>query len=215
MNARGPHRHRASVAAARIEAPTEQAERCEFVAGEVFAMTGGSVKHATVVLNIGMALRRHLRGTSCRTFLNDVKLRVDSADAYCYPDVMVTCSPADARDPLIQREPLLLVEVLSPSSASYDRGGKFAAYRSLPTLREVLLVDPDARSCDLFRLGERGLWKLRPAARTRMCTWRASISRLRQRCCGTKCLTDQALIRPPPESPRAGSDRAPCSRTAP
>jgi Uma2 family endonuclease len=142
----------------------QQRERWEFVAGEVFAMTGGSVKHATVALNVGMALRRHLKGTPCRTFLNDVKLRVEPVDAYYYPDVMVTCSAADARDPLIQREPLLLVEVLSPSTASYDRGGKFAAYRTLPTLREVLFVDPDARTCDLFRLGDKGLWELHPAA---------------------------------------------------
>lgn len=141
----------------------QQRERWEFVAGEVFAMTGGTTRHVTVTGNVYMALRRHLKGTPCRTFMNDVKLRVESVDAYYYPDVMVTCSATDARDPLIQREPLLLVEVLSPSTASYDRGAKFAAYRTLATLREVLFVDPDARTCDLFRFGDKGLWELHPA----------------------------------------------------
>jgi Uma2 family endonuclease len=76
----------------------------------------------------------------------------------------VTCSAADAGDPLVQREPVLLVEVLSPSTASYDRGNTFAGYRTLPSLREVLFVDPEARTCDLFRLGDKGLWELHPTA---------------------------------------------------
>ena len=67
---------------------------------------------------------------------------------------------------MIVREPLLLVEVLSPSTAAYDRGEKFAAYRQLPTLREYLLVDPDSLRCDLFRKGDgdEGLWVLHPFA---------------------------------------------------
>ena len=140
----------------------EQPERWEFVGGEVFAMTGATVRHAAVTGNLYMALRQHLRGSPCRTIANEVKLRVQASDAYYYPDVMVTCSAADAQEPLIQREPLLLIEVLSKSTASYDRGAKFAAYRSLPSLREYLLIDPDSRQCDLFRLGDQGLWTLYP-----------------------------------------------------
>lgn len=128
-----------------------QSTRHEFVGGDVFAMAGAGERHVTVALNVAMALRQHLAGTPCRTFITDMKLRVDEADAYFYPDVMVTCSPRDATDPFIKREPLLLVEVLSPSTAAFDRGDKFAAYRTLPTLRELLLIDPDLRRCDLFR----------------------------------------------------------------
>ena len=140
----------------------EQPERWEFVGGEVFAMTGATVRHAAVTGNLYMALRQHLRGSPCRTIANEVKLRVQASDAYYYPDVMVTCSAADAQEPLIQREPLLLIEVLSKSTASYDRGAKFAAYRSLPSLREYLLIDPASRRCDLYRLGAEGFWVLRP-----------------------------------------------------
>jgi Uma2 family endonuclease len=108
------------------------------------------------------ALRQHLAGTPCRTFITDMKRRVEAVDAYFYPDVMVTCSDADANDPLVKRDPVLLVEVLSPATAAYDRGDKFAAYRKLPGLREVLLVDTDSRRCDLYRKGVDGLWVLHP-----------------------------------------------------
>ena len=139
-----------------------QTIRHEFVRGEVFAMTGASDGHVTTTGNIYSALRSHLRGTPCRTFLIDMKLRIEAADCYFYPDVMVTCSAADASDTLIKREPSLVVEVLSPGTAAYDRGDKFAAYRLLPSLAEYLLVDPRGRRCDLYRIGAEGLWVLHP-----------------------------------------------------
>ena len=139
-----------------------EAFRHEFVRGEVFAMAGAEERHVTVSLNVAMALRTHLRGTPCRTFIVDMKLRVEAADCYFYPDVMVTCSAADAADPLIKREPTLVVEVLSPGTAAYDRGDKFASYRALTSLREYLLVDPETRRCDLYRKGADGLWVLHP-----------------------------------------------------
>ena len=154
---------RASMTAAEFLAWDEtQTLRHEFVRGEVFAMAGAGEAHVTVALNIAMALRRHLHGTPCRTFITDMKLRVEAADAFYYPDVMVTCSPTDAGDPLVKREPVLLVEVLSPATAAYDRGDKFAAYRTLASLREYLLVDTDSRRCDLYRRGDDGLWVLHP-----------------------------------------------------
>ncbi len=125
-------------------------------------MAGAGEAHVTVALNVAMALRQHLAGTPCRTFITDMKLRVEAVDAYFYPDVMVTCSAADAADPLVKRDPTLLVEVLSSATAAHDRGDKFAAYRKLPGLREVLLVDTDSWRCDLYRKGADGLWVLHP-----------------------------------------------------
>jgi Uma2 family endonuclease len=144
-----------------------QTIRHEFMRGEVWPRQGSHERHVMAVGNVAMALRQHLAGTPCRTFITDMKLRVEAADAYFYPDVMVTCSARDAGDPLVKREPVLLVEVLSPATAAFDRGDKFAAYRSLGSLREVLLVDPDLRRCDLFRRqavdgGE--AWVLHPSA---------------------------------------------------
>jgi len=130
-------------------------------------MARAGERHATVVLNVAMALRQHLAGSPCRTFITDMKLRVEAADAYFYPDVMVSCSASDAGDPQVKREPALLVEVLSPATAAFDRGDKFASYRSLESLREVLLVDPNLRRCDLFRRqavdGDEA-WVLHPSA---------------------------------------------------
>ena len=74
-----------------------------------------------------------------------------------------TCSPADAASRLIKREPTLVVEVLSPGTAAFDRGDKFAAYRQLPSLTEYLLVDVRSRRCDLFRQQADGLWALHPS----------------------------------------------------
>ncbi len=140
-----------------------QPERHEFVQGEVFAMAGGEDRNNTVALNIALALRQHLRGSPCRVYASDVKLQVESADSFFYPDVMVTCSAADAASRLVKREPLLLAEVLSPATAAFDRGDKFTAYRALPSLAEVLLVDLDRQRCDLYRKGADGLWVLHPS----------------------------------------------------
>jgi Uma2 family endonuclease len=108
-----------------------QTVKHEFVRGEVFAMAGAGKAHVAVSLNVAMALRQHLRGSPCSTFIADTKLRVETADVYYYPDVMVTCSAADAADPMTVREPVLVVEVLSPSTAAHDRGDKFATCRLL------------------------------------------------------------------------------------
>ncbi len=141
-----------------------QTLRHEFVRGEVFAMAGGEDRNDTVAGNLYIALRQHLRGTPCRVYGSDVKLRVDAADCFFYPDLMVTCSTADLADRLVKRAPVLVVEVLSASTAALDRGDKFAAYRQLPSLQEVLLVDVQGQRCDLFRKrAEDGLWVLYPS----------------------------------------------------
>lgn len=134
----------------------------EFVRGEVFAMTGAGDRHITAAGNLYIACRAHLDGTPCMAYFSDMKVRVTEADAYFYPDMLVTCSAADAATPLEKSEPVLVAEVLSPSTAAHDRGDKFAAYRMIPSLREYLLVDPASRRCDLFRRGDNGLWVLHP-----------------------------------------------------
>ena len=142
----------------------EQPERHEFFAGEVFAMTGARATHNTIALNIAVALRDVLRNTSCRVFIADMKLHVASADASFYPDVFVSCDPRD-RTPdaeLVQRHPQLVVEVLFDSTAAFDRGQKFEAYRSLDSLAAYLLVEQHRPHADLFVRNAEGLWVLNP-----------------------------------------------------
>ncbi len=136
--------------------------RYEFVRGEVFMMNGSVDRNFTVGLNLMVTLRQHLRGTGCRVYGLDVKLRVEAADCFFYPDLMVTCSTADAASRKMKRDPVLVVEVLSPATAAFDRGDKFADYRQLPSLVEYLLVDVNKRRCDLHRKGADGLWVLHP-----------------------------------------------------
>lgn len=145
-----------------------QTTRHEYVRGEVFAMAGGEDRHASVSLAMASTLHSHLKGSRCRVYMNDVKLRVEAADAFYYPDVFVTCSERDAANRLVKQDAVLVVEVLSPSTAAYDRGDKFASYRLSPTLTEYAVVDIDRRTVDLFRKSTdahtTGLWVLHPHA---------------------------------------------------
>ncbi len=137
-----------------------QAEKHEFVAGEVFAMVGARQDHVVVSGNIFAGLKQRLRGTPCRAYIADLKLRVESADAFFYPDVMVSCHPGDLKNPQYISNPTLIVEVLSDSTAAYDRGGKFVAYRSLESLQEYVIVDIDARRVECFRRTTDNDWLL-------------------------------------------------------
>jgi Uma2 family endonuclease len=142
-----------------------QLERHEFLDGEVFAMSGAEDRHVTATMNMAFALRQHLSGSPCRTFMVDMRLHVAASNSYFYPDVLVTCSAQDRASAMSKSEPTLIVEVLSPSTAAYDRGVKFSHYRGLPSLQEYVLIDLDTRSTDCYRKGVDGLWVLHPFAR--------------------------------------------------
>lgn len=142
-----------------------QTERHEYLAGEVFAMSGGTDAHYTILGNTYSGLRSVLTGKPCRAFVSGMKLRIDRADAVFYPDVFVTCDPRD-RQPdanLAKRHPSLIVEVLSDSTAAFDRGRKFELYQQIDTLQEYLLIEQDRQHADLFRKNSEGLWVLHPA----------------------------------------------------
>jgi Uma2 family endonuclease len=140
-----------------------QTERHDFVDGEVFAMAGAEARHITASMNAAFALRQHLSGTPCRTFMADMKVAAAEGRHFFYPDVVVTCSPAEQSSQLlVTHEPTLIIEVLSPSTAAYDLGDKFAHYRQIPTLREIAFIDLDARRTNVYRKGADGLWVLHP-----------------------------------------------------
>jgi Uma2 family endonuclease len=93
-----------------------------------------------------------------------VRLQVAAANRYFYPDVLVTCSAQDQARALVKTEPQLIIEVLWPSTAAYDRGLMFSHYLSLASLQECVLIDLDTRSTDGYRTGADGLWVLHPCA---------------------------------------------------
>ena len=137
-----------------------QPDKHEYVSGEVVAMVGVTRKHATVAGNVFNLVTTHLGDGPCRAYMSDVKLRVEAANAFYYPDVFVTCDSRDHQADDFMSSAVLVVEVLSPSTAAYDRGEKFAAYRKLAGLREYVLIDPDRRRIEYFRRGEGDLWVL-------------------------------------------------------
>jgi Uma2 family endonuclease len=117
--------------------------RHEFVAGQIFAMAGASLRHNRITGNVFAELRTALAGRGCDVFATDLRVRTPSG-LYTYPDVMVVCGSvqlsADDRLETVVN-PAVLVEVLSASTAAYDRGEKFRHYRSFPALREYLLIE--------------------------------------------------------------------------
>ncbi|MDD2761509.1 MAG: Uma2 family endonuclease [Methylomonas sp.] len=133
----------------------------EYVAGEIFAMTGTSDSHNIISLNLAFILREHLRGTPCRVFMSNLKLKIEAADAYFYPDLMVTCETAP--DSHFREQPKLVIEVLSDSTAKYDREDKPRMYQSLQSLQEYVLV---AQSCMDVRVTgaapTAGTWRFTP-----------------------------------------------------
>jgi len=135
----------------------------EYLNGEVFALAGAKDAHVTVAGNLFASLHGHLRGGPCRLYLADIKISVEQANAFFYPDVVVTCDERDRDTEYFKRFPSLIVEVLSDSTAAFDRGNRFSFYRKLESLREYVLIDPDTMSVDCFRLDETsGHWVLYP-----------------------------------------------------
>lgn len=132
--------------------------RHEYIGGQVYAMSGGSEAHNLLCGNWYSAIRQHLRGRPCKVFMADMKLRLKIADEdiFYYPDVLVTCDPSDD-DQLFKTKPVLVVEVLSPSTERLDRREKFLSYIGLPSLKEYVLVDQEMMRATLFRRDN--LWK--------------------------------------------------------
>ncbi len=139
--------------------------RHEFFDGEIYAMAGGTPTHAAICANVISIFNFQLRGKGCQAFTSDLRIRVLETGLATYPDVTVVCGQReiDSEDRNTVTNPRVLVEVLSPSSAAYDRGEKLEHYKRISSLREVLLVAHDERLIEVWRRGEDGAWSRREA----------------------------------------------------
>jgi Uma2 family endonuclease len=138
----------------------EKAEvRHEYINGEIFAMSGSSDDHASIVGNTLIALKPFVRGAGCRIYPQDVKAKIQDQSRYYYPDLLVTCDPRDREDKYVKRHYKLIVEVLSTSTEAFDRGKKFEDYRRSASLEEYVLVAQDRISVDVFRRNALGKWE--------------------------------------------------------
>src|SRR5712691_2128170 len=131
----------------------EQPDRHEFDGFIVTAMTGASVAHVQITMNLAFALRQVLRGTGCRPLSSDAK--VIAGGSVRYPDVAVTCQPMADRDDIVP-EPVLIIEVLSPNTERVDRGRKKLDYFATASVRQYAIVEQDERLVDLYTRTEAG-----------------------------------------------------------
>ncbi|MFB2934772.1 Uma2 family endonuclease [Aerosakkonemataceae cyanobacterium BLCC-F154] len=138
----------------------QQPIKYEYINGEVYAMTGGTLAHATIAANLFYQLKNHLRGGSCRPFVFEAKLGVSENGPFHYPDVIVTCDERDKNAKKVIYHPSIIVEVLSPSTESFDRGKKFQQYRRISTFKEYVLISAEQITVEVFRLNDRGIWEL-------------------------------------------------------
>lgn len=125
--------------------------RLEFADGVIYAMAGGTAAHAYLGGRMTLLLGSALQGKPCRVYSSDLRIRHD--DFAAYPDATVICGPRahDEDDPHSATNPTLIVEVLSESTARWDRGGKFEHYQQIPSLQHVVFVDPERKSVEHYR----------------------------------------------------------------
>lgn len=140
-----------------------QAEhKSEYYDGEIFAMTGASLRHNRITLNIGTELTLQLKGRDCQAFTSDMRVHAPATSLYTYPDVVAICGEPELEDGYIDTllNPVLIVEVLSKSTARYDRIDKFSHYRSIPSFAEYVLVSQDEYRVEHYAKQPDGRWLL-------------------------------------------------------
>ena len=136
----------------------KQLEKHEYIDDRVYAMSGGSVNHGRIAIKLTALFDTHLANGGCITGNSDIKINIAETSNYTYPDASVTCDDRDKTTPNYFTYPCLIVEVLSASTESYDRGGKFRMYRNNPVLTDYLLVSSTSIEIDLYHKNAAGDW---------------------------------------------------------
>ena len=143
-----------------------QAKRkSEFYDGEIFAMAGASRKHNLIALNLAAELRQQLKDKPCEVYLSEMRTRIPNGP-YVYPDVVVVCSEPQFEDEGLDTltNPLVVIEVLSDSTADFDRGTKFRYYRQIESLREYIVIDQSEPFVERHTRGAGDVWQLEESA---------------------------------------------------
>ena len=135
--------------------------RSEYINGVIVEMSGGTMAHDIIAGNIFRLIGNQLVGRPCRVFTSNMKVRIERANLFRYPDISALCGPVALHDSIgdVYLNPSFLCEVLSPSTEAYDRGEKFALYRLLDSFVEYLIAAQDRHCVQLFRRSRRGGWE--------------------------------------------------------
>ena len=143
-----------------LEMERKASFKSEFFAGEIFAMAGAGLNHNTIVSNCIQIIGNRLKGSPCRVFPSDLRVKVDKSGLYTYPDLSIVCGKPvlldDKFDTLLN--PIVLIEVLSKSTEDYDKGSKFSFYRQIESLQEYILISSESPKMEKFRKQETGNW---------------------------------------------------------
>lgn len=130
--------------------------RYEYINGEVYAMAGASQNHNRIIRNFLTSLSNHLDNSPCEPFSENIKVRA-AEEVFYYPDVLVTCE-GNFSNPFYAEQPVLIIEVISPSTAQIDRREKLHAYRQMPSVHEYVVVEQEKISLEIHRRQENGNW---------------------------------------------------------
>jgi Uma2 family endonuclease len=144
-----------------LEAEALAEYKSEYYSGEIFAMAGGSPNHSIICFNLCRHIGNAISDKNCTGFESNMKLEIAEAEAYVYPDAMVVCGDTgdfeNSAD--VITDPVLIIEVLSPSTELFDRGKKFQYYLTIPSLREYVLVSQDKPKAELFFKQNDNIWQ--------------------------------------------------------
>lgn len=143
-----------------LEMERQSHVRHEFIGGRVYAMAGGTRRHNRISRNVTRLLDERLEDGTCQVYTSDMKLRLANERDHAYPDASVTCDPRDLVDeePDYISYPCLIVEVLSQSTAQYDRDAKFDLYRERGTLQEYVLIETDYPQIEVRTRADDNSW---------------------------------------------------------
>lgn len=149
-----------------LQMENEAVEKHEYCKGEIFAMSGAGNRHNIISINIIASLHNSLKGKSCQPYGSDMRIHIPHNTLFTYPDISVICGDiiAPKEDEISATNPMVIFEILSPSTRNYDRGVKFMLYRAIPTLKEYILIEAESIHIEHFAINKEGLWQLKEYA---------------------------------------------------
>ncbi len=145
-----------------LEIENAETEKHEYYQGEIFAMSGAKISHVNIVMNLSTALKVKLRGKPCQPYGNDLRIHIPTNTLFTYPDISIICGEPETlnSDDMNALNPTAIIEVLSPSTKSYDRGEKFRLYRDIMSLKEYILIDSQTVIVEDWYINDHGNWEL-------------------------------------------------------
>jgi Uma2 family endonuclease len=141
----------------------EAFEKHEYYKGEVFAMSGASLRHNDITSNVFGALVVFLKGKNCKAYGSDLRIHIPENSLYTYPDISIVCGKPETTDSFMDNitNPSVIIKILSKSTMNYDRGTKFNLYRSIPTLKEYVLIDSNSIMVEIYSRLNDNSWILK------------------------------------------------------